>query len=262
MKYKLALAQTRHPADGDVVALVEQQARAAVECGAALIVFPESLMSPFEAERDDFLRASEPLDGAFSRAVDAIAEKHGLWIAYTMNEANPGGLPFNTAILTDDKGVRRRAHRKIHLFDSATTCESERMAAGDALAEPVDTPFARIGLGICYDLRFPEVARAAAVDGCTLMVFPAAWVDGPGKLAQWHQLLCARALENEMFVAGVCRCDEGYVGGSAVFGPDGVVRAMAGSEDELLVCELDTDDIENMRKAIPVLEHRREDLYR
>ena len=261
MKTKLALAQTRHPDDGDVIALVERDVQQAAESGADIIVFPESLMSRFEDEREAFLKESEPLDGPFAQAVDALAAKYGIWIVYTMNEANPGGLPFNTAVVVDDAGAKRGVYRKVHLFDSATTCESERMAAGDELLAPIDAPFARIGVGICYDLRFPEVARSAAIGGCTLMVFPSAWVAGPGKLPQWYELLAARALENEMFVAGVCRCDEGYVASSAVFAPDGSIRAAAGAEEEVLVCEINMDTVERMRTAIPVFEHRREDVY-
>ena len=229
--------------------------------GVDLLVFPESLMSRFDAELDAFLAESQPIGGAFTRAVDAIAAKQGLWVVYTMNELNGGAKPFNTAIVTDPAGNRRGVYRKVHLFDSETTRESERMAASDALFDPVDTPFGMLGLAICYDLRFPEVARKAALAGCDIMLYPSAWVDGPGKARQWETLLAARAIENEMFVVGACRADEGYVGTSLVVGPDGAVLARGGASEELLVATLDSETLVRMRSAIPVMWHRRPELY-
>ena len=261
MEYRIAIAQTCHPEDGDVVALVERYTAEARAMKVEMVVFPESLMSRYEAELGDFLAQSQPLDGPFTKAVDAIAAKHGIWIVYTMNELNPDGKPFNTAIVTDDKGVRRGFYRKVHLFDSATTHESERMSASDELFEPIDTPFGKLGMAICYDLRFPEVSRAAALAGCDIMVYPAAWVDGPGKALQWQTLLSARAIENEMFVIGACRADDGYVGQSLAVGPDGVVHARGGEDEALLVAQLDTADLDRVRTSIPVFDHRRPELY-
>ena len=262
MKVTIAIAQSCHPADGNVIALVERYAAEAQAKGADLLVFPESLMSRYEAEIGDFLAESEPLDGPFTRAVDTIAARFGVWIVYTMNERNnSGGLPFNTAVVTDSDGCRRGFYRKVHLFDSATTTESERMAASDELFSPIDTPFGRLGLAICYDLRFPEVARAAALHGCDIMVYPAAWVDGPGKAHQWETLLAARAIESEFFVVGACRADKGYVGNSVIIGPDGAVHARGGAEECLLCATVDTDDLAKVRAAIPVFDHRRPEVY-
>jgi len=261
MDFTIGLAQTCHPADGNVVALVDEFAAQAKERGVDLLVFPESLMSRYEAERADFLAESQPIGGPFTQSIDAIAAHYGLWIVYTMNEANPDGLPFNTAIIADAQGQRRGFYRKVHLFDSATTQESERMAASDKLFEPIETPFGKIGLGICYDLRFPELALAAAMKDCEIMIYPAAWVDGQGKANQWKTLLAARAIENGMFVVGVCRADKGYVGCSRVVAPDGELLAQADSTEQLVVCSIDTQESARMRKAIPSLKHRRPEIY-
>lgn len=262
MQFRVGIAQTCHPEDGDVVALVERFAADAKARGVELLVFPESLMSRFEATLGDFLAQSQPVDGPFTQAIDAIAARYGLWIVYTMNELNDkGGQPFNTALVVDDSGIRRGVYRKVHLFDSATTQESERMSASDALFTPIDTPFGTLGLAICYDLRFPEVARLAALAGCTIMAYPSAWVAGPTKVEQWETLLRARAIENELFVLGACRADEGYIGTSTIVGPDGSVLAQAGGEETLLCANIDTDALERMRAAIPVFDHRRPDAY-
>lgn len=264
MTFTIGLAQTQHPADGDVTAMVERWAQKAAGAGVDLLVFPESLMSRYEEEQERFVNEAQPLDGPFASAIDAIAARYGLWIVYTVNELNPdGSLPFNTAVITDSSGTRRSAYRKVHLFDSHTTQESSRMSAGSLLAQPVEAPFCTIGLAICYDLRFPEVACQAALAGCTLMIYPSAWVAGNGKRLQWETLLAARAIENGMFVAGVSRSDDGYIGASLLAAPDGSIVAQAGGTgtEELLVCTVDPSAVEEMRAKIPSLQHRRPDVY-
>ena len=261
MEFKLGLAQTKHPADGDVVRLVEQHMAQAAQLGVDLLVFPESLMTRYEESKGDFLAAAQPCNGPFAQAVNGLAATYGIWTAYTVNELNENGKPFNTAMVCDSDGNVRGTYRKVHLFDSATTQESQRMAAGDALLEPLDTPFCKLGLAICYDLRFPELARHMALAGCELMLYPAAWVAGPGKARQWKTLLAARAIEDEMFVAGVSRCDEGYSGTSCIVDPFGKVLACAGDEPELIVHAIDTALVREAHEKIPVFEHRRPDLY-
>ena len=93
------------------------------------------------------------------------------------------------------------------------------------------------------------------------MLFPSAWVAGEGKVLQWQTLLTARAIENEFFVAGVCRADEGYVGSSLVATPDGSMLIQGGTSEELLTCEIDLGALREMRGKIPVFEHRRPDVY-
>ena len=262
MEFTLGLAQTCHPEDGDVVSLVDRFMARAKERGVDLLVFPECLMTRYEEELGAFLAAAQPLDGPFTQAVDALAAKHGLWVAYTLNEAGPdANHPYNTLVLTDDTGTQVGFYRKTHLFDTDFTRESDRMAAGNALFQPVDTPFGYVGMAICYDLRFPEVARCAALQGADLMLYPAAWVDGKLKAEQWRTLLMARAIENEMFVAGVSRADTGRIGQSCIVDPRGVIIAQGGPDEELVVGRIDTSLIDRVRKGMPVFSHRRPELY-
>lgn len=262
MSITIGLAQTTHPEDGNVIALVERFAAEAKARKAQLLVFPESLMSRYEKELETFCREAEPLDGPFARALDAIAARYGLWIVYTLNEKNPsGGRPFNTAVIVDDSGTKRGVYRKVHLFDTDFTHESDRMSAGSELFDPIETPFGKIGLGICYDLRFPEQARAAALQGCDIMIYPAAWVDGKTKAEQWHTLLAARAIENELFVVGVSRADAGYIGQSAVANPYGILVASGGIDEELITCTIDVAKRKEVYERMPVFQHRRTDIY-
>lgn len=296
VEFTLGLAQCCHGADASVdaaVNLVDKWCARAKEQQVDLLVFPESLMTRYETDRHAFLAEAQPLNGPFCQAVDALAKKHGLWLVYTVNEVNDMGKaavsagesgaadagcasaapdanrasaapanPFNTAVLVDSSGEKRGVYRKVHLFDTSFTRESDRMASGNKLFEPVCTPFGRIGLAICYDLRFPEVARCAALAGCEVLIVPAAWVDGPSKATQWKTLLAARAIENEMFVAGVSRADAGYVGQSCVFGPSGVSLAAGGSEEELVIARIDREALVRARKSMPVFSHRKPELYR
>lgn len=261
MECTVGLAQTCHPHDGDVVALVKSYAIKAQKQGVDLLIFPESLMSVYESDKEQFLHEAEPIGGAFTQAVDEIARDYGLWMVYTINEYNPSGNPFNTAIVVDNRGVRQGVYRKIHLFDTDFTHESDRMTAGDQLFEPIRTPFGVLGLAICYDLRFPEVARAAALAGCDLMIYPAAWVDGSLKADQWRTLLRARAIENAFFVAGVSRADKAYIGQSCIVDPQGVVLAAGGPDEALVVARITTELKAEVRKRMPVLDHRRGDVY-
>lgn len=105
------------------------------------------------------------------------------------------------------------------------------------------------------------MARFAATHGCQLLINPAAWVDGRLKAEQWRTLLSARAIENEIFVAGLSRVDKGYIGQSAVFGPDGVMLASGSVREELVAARIDLSAIDGVRAAMPVLEHRRPELY-
>ena len=284
MGFRLGLAQCTHPANGDVIALARSWMQAATEAHVDLLVFPEAFMGSYDEAARRYRTDPEPLDGPFARAIDALAAEFGLWVVYTLNEQNPAGaLPYNTAVITDATGSQRAAYRKVHLFDAQGYRESDRLSAGNELFAPLETPFGTVGLAICYDLRFPEVARAAALRGCQVMLYPSAWVSGQRKIAQWETLLAARAIENGLFVAGVSRADVGYVGSSRIFAPDGELLASgartpwadtpksalsatpAQAPDEesetLIVANIDLARIDAVRTATPSLAHLRPDTY-
>ncbi len=267
MTFTLGIAQTGFPNDGDVPSLVEDFAAQAERLGVDILAFPENLMCPRELSIPELRALAEPLDGPFVQAMGDIARRHGLWLVITTYEKDPaGGAPFNCAVVLDDHGCVRGSYHKCHLYDAHGVRESDRMGKGDALFSPIETPFCKLGVGICYDLRFPELARAAALAGCELLLYPAAWHDGPAKPEHWETLLRARAIENELFVAGICHAQGRYTGLSLVADPLGAVLvkgpAASGEKTEaLLTCEIDTDAVKAARDAMPVLSHRRPELY-
>lgn len=262
MSFEIGLAQTVHPKDGDVVGMVKRYAEQARMYGVDLLVFPEALMTPFEKTPEEYRAIAEPVGGAFSQAIAEHAKRYGIWILYTMLEEVPEGKqPYNTAVLVDDKGKIQTTYRKTHLFDTDTIQESERITPGKNLHIPTATPFGKIGIGICYDLRFPELARKAALEGCDVMIYTAAWLDGPRKADHWKSLLRARAIENEFFVVGLSRCDSGYLGRSLIVNPFGEVIEETGPIMDLVVATIDLEEVAEARAAMPVLDHVRNDLY-
>lgn len=268
MGYTIGLAQSGYPADGDVAAQARAFGRRAAEAGCQLLVFPENFMWPRKLALDELVALAEPVDGPFVQGIAQVMRECGVWAVFTMNERNPeGGLPFNTAVVVDDAGNVCGSYRKCHLYDALGVRESDRLTAGDRMPVPVVTPFCCIGLQVCYDVRFPEPARQAAIAGCDLLVYPAAWHVGRCKPEQWETLLRARAIENEVFVAGSCRSGRGFVGRSLVADPMGRVLAQGagGMEveglDALVTCEIDRRVLETTRRNMPILEHRRPELY-
>ena len=262
MSFELGLAQTTHPKDGDVIGMVKRYAEQARMYGVDLLVFPEALMTPFEKTPEEYCAVAEPIGGAFSQAIADYAKRYSVWILYTMLEEAPDHQqPYNTAVLVDAEGVVQASYRKTHLFDTETIQESDRITPGESLFEPIETPFGTLGIGICYDLRFPELARQAALRGCDVMIYTAAWLDGPRKVDHWKALLRARAIENEFFVVGLSRCDSGYIGRSMVVNPFGDVIEEGGPIMDLIVATIDTQEVQEARSAMPILEHVRNDLY-
>lgn len=263
MAYRIALAQSGYPQGGDAVAQARGYADRAAAAGCSLVVFPENFMCPRRLDAAGLQSIAEPVDGPFVRAMGDVARRSGLWAAFTFIERGPqGGRPFNTAVAVDSSGTVRGSYRKCHLYDALGERESDRLSSGGRAPSPVDAPFATLGLQVCYDLRFPEPARALAIAGCDLLLYPAAWHDGPCKAAQWETLLRARAVENELFVAGVCRAGEGFSGCSMVVDPMGRVVARAeGNAEGLLVAEVDAGVVEGTRRNMPVFQHRRPELY-
>ncbi len=262
MQVTLALVQSGYPTDGDVLAQVEGYATEAQAAGADLLAFPEDLMCPRHLSSTELRELAEPLDGPFASTLCDIAARHGLWLVATMFEANPvGNPPFNTALVIDDTGTVRGSYRKCHLYDAHGVLESRRTSAGNALFRPINTPFGRLGLGICYDLRFPELARAEALAGCDLLIYPACWYDGPHKREHWQTLLQARAIENELFVAGICHAGGNFVEDSLVADPLGRILTPKVTGEALLVTSIETQEAASAREAMPLLAHRRPDLY-
>ena len=262
--FRIGLIQSGFPSDGNVISQVRRFCTEAAEQHCDIVVFPENLMCPYDLTAKELLRLSEPISGPFMTALADVARECNLWIVGTMSEWRDGDTPpYNTAFVLSAAGTLKGTYRKCHLYDAHGVRESDRMSYGDMLAKTVRTPFCTLGLAICYDLRFPETARSLALQGADLILFPSAWHDGPHKEEHWKTLLRARAIENEVFVAGVCHAGERYVGRSLVANPLGTMlcEGPAGIKEAMVTCDIDLDAIATARDAMPIMGHRRPELY-
>jgi deaminated glutathione amidase len=221
-----------------------------------LLVLPEAFARDFGEPGSDLAPYAEALDGPFATALADLAATHDVAVLAGMFErSGDGGRPYNTLVLAEPD--RQTCYRKIHLYDSFGRRESDTLTAGPV--RPVTTRLGafRVGLMTCYDLRFPELARALSDDGVDLIVVPAAWVAGPRKVAQWQTLVRARAIENVCWMVAAAQPGPRYSGHSMVVSPTGEVLAEAGEGEEFLAATLDLAAVDEARTVNPSLTNRR-----
>ena len=220
-----------------------------------LVVLPEAYARDFGEAGSDVSAFAEPVDGPFATEVARVADARGTTVVAGMFE--PGkdpDRPFNTLVV---RGATEAAYRKIHLYDSFGYRESDRLTAGDVEPLVVEIGGFAVGLMTCYDLRFPELARALVDRGAEVLVVPAAWVAGPRKVEHWRTLVRARAIENTVFVAAVGQPGPRYSGHSLVVDPLGDVVAEGGEGPEVLAATLHRDVLAEARRTNPSLANRR-----
>ena len=224
--------------------------------GADLVVLPEAFARDFGEPGSDLTPYAEPLDGPFATRLAEIAEQHDVAVLAGMFErSDETAHPYNTLILAEPG--RQTAYRKIHLYDSFGYRESDTLSAGPTRPVTTSLDGVAVGLMTCYDLRFPELARALSAEGTDLLVVPAAWVAGPGKVMQWQTLLRARAIENVCWVVAAAQPGPRYCGHSMVVSPTGEIVAEAGDGEEILSVTLDLDAVREARSINPSLTNRR-----
>ena len=246
--------------------LVEQASR---QC-ASLLVLPECFAFMGEKDRE-VLGIAEDLDGPLLRGFTRLAKDHGLWVAF-------GGFPekgpdqdhcYNTHVLVDDSGTIQATYRKIHLFDvdipgGPRLLESNGTAPGKHIVT-AESPVGKLGLTICYDLRFSELYLALAKLGAEVLLAPAAFTLTTGK-EHWEVLLRARAIEAQCYVAAAAQRgrhnDRRHSYGHAmIVDPWGSVVAQVPDKTGVALAEVDLAHLKSVRERMPVMKHRRPDIY-
>ncbi|MGO4299360.1 carbon-nitrogen hydrolase family protein [Leifsonia sp. RAF41] len=227
--------------------------------GATLIVLPESAMFTDFGPSPDPVANAEPLDGAFVQSLARSAETHGVWVVAGMTEALPDGTRVhNTVVAVSPGGALTALYRKVHLYDSYGSRESDTVAPGDIVAPTIfDAAGFTIGVMTCYDLRFPESARRLADAGAQVIVVPSAWAAGPLKEDHWATLVRARAIENTCYVVASGQTGPNCTGNSMVVDPQGVVISNAGTAPGVASAELLNERLDAVRAIAPFLDHRR-----
>ena len=234
---------------------------AAAEAGATLIILPEASQRAFGVIGATLAEDSEDLEGPFVTMLVDRAARHALHIVAGMFEtAEVGTTPFNTTVIAGPSGVVG-TYRKIHLYDALGFVESEGITAGTVGEDNLIVFEAHgfsVGVMTCFDLRFPEMARALIDRGADVIVLGAAWVPGPRKSEQWRTLLQARAIESTAYVIAAGQPGPRYCGGSTIIAPDGSTIAEALPNGMTTITgELDRVAIAAVRSSMPVLAQRR-----
>jgi deaminated glutathione amidase len=263
---RIALAQVLSGSDPAAnLQLVREYSSQAADAGAKLVVFPEAAMCRFGVP---LAPIAEPVDGPWADGVRRIATDSGITVIAGMFTPAGDGRVKNTLIAAGPGAPNRPdAHYdKIHLYDAFGFTESRTVAPGHEPAV-ITVDGIRVGLTICYDIRFPQLYTELARRGAQLIVVCASWGSGPGKLEQWTLLARARALDSMSYVAAVGQADPGDslsgsgsgsgaptgVGGSLVVSPLGEVVASTGSRPHLVVADIEVDRVAQARETIAVL---------
>lgn len=266
---RVAAIQMTSGADvGTNLAAARELLGAAAADGCGFAVLPENFALMPRQARDKSAHAETPGDGPIQSFLADRAREYGMWIVggSVPFAAHDGERVYGACPVFDADGTLRACYRKIHLFDvrlpdsDEVYRESASMAAG---AEPaaVDTPIGRVGLTICYDLRFPELFRRLVDDGATVFTVPAAFTSTTGQ-AHWHILLRARAVENLAYVIAPGQTG-GHPGGRETYGhslivdPWGRVLAEAQAGEGCVAAEIDPGLPARMRNEFPALANRR-----
>ena len=241
---------------------------AGADANADFIILPEMFNCPYS--NDKFLEYVEYEQDSLSlNTISKLAMQNNVYILAGSIPEKENDKLYNSSYLFDKSGEIIAKHRKMHLFDidvkdKITFKESDVLTAGDNVTI-ADTDFGRIGIGICYDVRFPELARLMVEDGALILVYPGAFnmTTGP---AHWELLFRSRALDNQVYCVGVAPAlneDASYhsYGHSIVTTPWGEVLAQCDEKEQIIVCDVDLSEIKKIREELPLLKNKREDLY-
>lgn len=263
-----AIQMTSLDSVAENLAAASELLRAASTEGARLAVLPENFAFMAADETGKVAIAEPDGKGPIQDFLAKTARELRLWIiggTIPVRSADPG-RPFAACGVWDDAGERVGRYDKIHLFDvqvpesNEAYRESKRTTPGRT-ALVLGTPFAKLGVAVCYDLRFPELFRAMLEPQPDLIALPAAFTYRTGQ-AHWHTLLKARAIENLCYVVaaaqtGVHPGGRRTYGHSVIIGPWGEVLAEAGETPGFAIAEMDAGYLERLRAQFPVLTHRR-----
>jgi predicted amidohydrolase len=260
MLVRIALGQLESGADiqANLAAIDRFAAQAALD-GATLVAFPE--YATYEKKKVDatFPEMAEPLDGPVCRELAGIARRHRIaLVAGVVETSEEPDKAYNTLVAYGPDGGRLAFYRKLHLFDAQGFGESTYIQPGPSTSPVVfEAGGARFGLMTCYDLRFPELARSLADAGAQVLLVCSSWVPGTHKTEQWLALNAARAIENSVYVAGVCQAPPVSVGRSILVDPMGVIEADLGLEPGVRAADVSLETVARVRELFPMFRQRR-----
>ena len=266
MKVSLLQIKTAPTPEENIIKIKEMLKQAKTE-GADIAILPEMCCCPYE--NSAFVEFAMPWNSPFLTEMAGMAKEFGLYIVAGSVPLASEGKIYNASFVYNDKGECIAIHRKTHLFDinipgGQYFMESDTFTAGKDVTT-FSTPWGKMGLIICYDIRFPELSRLLALEGVQAIFVPAAFnmTTGP---AHWELSFRMRALDNQVFMIGCAPArdmESSYTawGHSIVTDPWGAVIAQIDETEGILTVELDMTRVDTVRQQLPLLKHRRTDLY-
>ena len=235
--------------------------------GADLAILPEMFCCPYN--NIYFREYGEAERGGAHQALSEAAKSNRVYVVGGSIPELDGDKVYNTSYIFDRRGAQIGKHRKMHLFDidvegGQRFKESDVLSAGDEVTV-FDTEFCKMGVAICYDIRFPELSRLMALRGAEIIIVPAAFnmTTGP---AHWEILFRGRALDNQVYAIGVSSArdyEASYhsYGNSIVAAPWGNIVNRMDEKQGYIIQEIDLEQVAKVRKELPMLKHLRNDVY-
>ena len=231
---------------------------------AKLVAFPEFMMFYTSSSQSPKQLASlaETINGNFvSTIANSAKENHIQVVGSFYEKSSKKDRVYDTSFVVDKYGKVISTYRKIHLYDALGFRESDKMTSGSKIAKPVKTSIGKLGMMICYDLRFPEMSRSLAAAGSEILVAPSAWVKGDMKEEHWLTINKTRAIENGCYVVAPDQVGNIYCGRSVIVDPYGKVLVDMKKKQGIAYADIDLKKIKQTRKVLPLLKNRRTDVY-
>lgn len=238
--------------------------RQAAKKNAELCAFPEFMMfyTPASQSAADLASLSETISGEFVTALAKEARENSIQVVGTFYEKSPkASRVYDTSFLIGKTGKVEAKYRKIHLYDALGFKESRKLYPGSYISKPANSTVGKIGMMICYDLRFPEMSRILASSGSEILIVPSAWVKGAMKEEHWLTINKARAIENGCYVVAPDQVGNIYCGRSLVVDPFGKILLDMKKREGVGIVDISMEQLREVRKKLPLLKNRRTDIY-
>ena len=262
---KIAIVQFKASTDKDQnLKLIQNYIQKASKRGAELCAFPEFMMFYTTSSQSPAQLSSlaENINGSFVNAIAKTAKENSIQVVGTFYEkSKKKNRVYDTSFLVSKSGKIISKYRKIHLYDALGFKESNKMAPGSKINSPTKTSVGKLGMLICYDLRFPEMSRTLASAGSEILVAPSAWVKGKMKEEHWITINKTRAIENGCYVIAPDQVGNIYCGRSIAVDPYGKILLDMKKRQGIGIVNISLDKVKQTRKVLPLLKNRRTDLY-
>src|SRR5579872_2495829 len=232
--------------------------------GSKLCTFPEFMMYYTTSSQSsvDLANIAEKINGEFISSISEEAKRNSIQVIGTLYEKSPKpNRVYDTSFLIGENGKVITTYRKIHLYDALGFKESAKLYPGSSITKPVKTNAGKMGMMICYDLRFPEMSRILASSGSEILVVPSAWVKGKMKEEHWITINKTRAIENGCYVISPDQVGNIYCGRSVVIDPYGKILLDMKKREGIGIVDISLDRVRQIRKNLPLLKNRRTDIY-